>query len=216
MGGMRQIKWHGLLLILATILMGCATPGTAPSSPTSSQPPRTKTLTFAMNAEPEVILTAMGSRRPAALRNAVHQHLAANDNRGQALPQLAEELPSTANGTWVVRPDGTMQTTYRLRPNVTWHDGAPLTAEDLVFGWAVTSDPTFPVESKAASSEIGRIEARADHTLVIEWQRLYVQAYAITEDDLGPFPAHLLRPLYEADKQQMWGSPYWTTMFVGV
>ncbi|HEY3118387.1 MAG TPA: ABC transporter substrate-binding protein, partial [Chloroflexota bacterium] len=129
---------------------------------------------------------------------------------------LAEELPSTGKGTWVVRPDGTMQTTYRLRPNVTWHDGTPLTAEDLAFGWAVTSDPALPVESKAASSEIARIEAPDDHTLLIEWQRLYVQAYAITEDDLGPFASHLLRPLYEADKQQMWGSPYWTTMFVGV
>jgi len=40
-------------------------------------------------------------------------------------PMLARELPSQANGDWVVNADGTMVTTFRLRDNARWHDGAP-------------------------------------------------------------------------------------------
>ncbi len=32
-----------------------------------------------------------------------------------------------------------METTYKLRPGATWHDGAALTAEDFVFAWRVYS-----------------------------------------------------------------------------
>lgn len=33
----------------------------------------------------------------------------------------------------MLNPDGTMDTTWKLRPNEKWHDGTPFTAEDLVF-----------------------------------------------------------------------------------
>ena len=38
-----------------------------------------------------------------------------------------------------------MDTTWKLRPNVKWHDGTPFTAEDLVFGSALFRDTDFPV-----------------------------------------------------------------------
>ena len=36
-----------------------------------------------------------------------------------------------------------MATTYRLRPNITWHDGTPLTAQDFAFSWRVYTTPDF-------------------------------------------------------------------------
>ena len=30
-----------------------------------------------------------------------------------------------------------METTLHLRPNLSWHDGTPFSAEDFVFGWRV-------------------------------------------------------------------------------
>ena len=35
-----------------------------------------------------------------------------------------------------------MELTWKLRPNVKWHDGIPLTADDFVFGIQVIKDPT--------------------------------------------------------------------------
>ena len=59
---------------------------------------------------------------------ALNAGLAINDERELPHPYLAEALPELNSDTWRVFPDGRMETAYRLRPNLTWHDGRPLTA----------------------------------------------------------------------------------------
>jgi peptide/nickel transport system substrate-binding protein len=210
-----------VLAFVAALIVGCA-PAAEPGRGTEegrAQPPaerRIKSLTIAEDSEPQIVVTGMGFRINKPLRNAVHHHLATFDHRGEVLPQLAVELPSQAKGTWVVRPDGTMQTRYNLRQDVTWHDGTPLTARDFVFGWQVCMDPELPIESRVAARQIARIDTPDDYTLVIEWANLYASAHALINDDLGPMPVHLLKAAYEADKDQFWRSPYWTREFVGV
>src|SRR5205823_510761 len=49
------------------------------------------------------------------------------DERGLPQPFLAEALPQLGTDTWQVFPDGRMETVFRLKPNLTWHDGRPLT-----------------------------------------------------------------------------------------
>jgi peptide/nickel transport system substrate-binding protein len=51
---------------------------------------------------------------------------------GTLLPTLVSEVPSVENGG--LSPDFT-SVTYRLLPNVTWSDGRPFTADDVVFTW---------------------------------------------------------------------------------
>jgi ABC-type transport system substrate-binding protein len=60
------------------------------------------------------------------------------------IPRVATELPALDKGTIEVLPDGRMRTTYKLRSDVTWHDGTPLTAHDLVFSQRVLSDRRLP------------------------------------------------------------------------
>ena len=52
-----------------------------------------------------------------------------------------------------------METTYRLRPNLTWHDGAPLTAEDFVFSWRVYANPDLGLSSHAPIPAISEVTA---------------------------------------------------------
>src|SRR4030095_12826746 len=61
------------------------------------------------------------------------------DDQGRALPYLAEALPALNTDSWQVFPDGRMETRYRLKPNLTWQDGAPLTADDFVFAFQVAT-----------------------------------------------------------------------------
>src|SRR5207237_2225050 len=58
--------------------------------------------------------------------------------------KLATEVPSSANGSWTLNPDGSMDVTWRFRPNITWHDGTPFTAHDIRFGYEVRNDPAMP------------------------------------------------------------------------
>src|SRR5437867_3263484 len=59
------------------------------------------------------------------------------DPQAKPHPYLVETLPELNTASWRVSPDGSMETTYRLRPNLTWHDGKPLSSYDFVFSWQV-------------------------------------------------------------------------------
>ncbi|MBM2812329.1 MAG: hypothetical protein HW416_3088, partial [Chloroflexi bacterium] len=212
------------LLVGALLLgWGCApirVPESGGSGPESSQP-RPKALTVAIENEPTNLIAQIGgagtgTRNGAQLTLAVHQRLVTFDNQGGVLPMLAAEVPSQEKGTWVVRPDGSMRTIYRLRPNVTWHDGAPLVADDFVLGWTVNRDRDIDNNQRQIADLIASIETPDPLTLVMEWSNSYPFASALDGPDVGPFPAHILSSSYPADKERFLQHSYWTRDFVGV
>lgn len=219
-------RW-ALLLIGVLLSSACAQTGLQQSS-TVAQPSTgervsnvaPKTLVLALEEEPtdSFLGSIAGGASTIAgnLKLAVHQTLAHYDDQGGLYPMLAAELPSQENGSWVVRPEGTMQTTYRLRPNVTWHDGTPLTSRDFLFGWTVTRDPDVPMRNRGLARQVERIDVPDDLTLIIEWSGTYPFAAAIVEDEIGPMPQHLLEPTYQESKERFAQLAYWTREFIGV
>ena len=67
-----------------------------------------------------------------------YEPLAGWDADGNLVPVLAEEIPSIQNGT--LSPDG-KAVTWKLKKGLTWHDGQPFTADDVVFNWQFIRDP---------------------------------------------------------------------------
>lgn len=67
-----------------------------------------------------------------------YEPLAGWDNEGNLTPILAAEVPTRANGG--LAADG-LSVTWKLKPNVKWHDGKPFTADDVVFNWEYAKDP---------------------------------------------------------------------------
>jgi len=67
-----------------------------------------------------------------------YEPLAAWDPDGNLVPVLAAEIPDLENGG--VASDG-MSVTWKLKKGVTWHDGRPFTADDVVFNWEYAADP---------------------------------------------------------------------------
>ncbi|SDN28845.1 peptide/nickel transport system substrate-binding protein [Methylobacterium phyllostachyos] len=67
-----------------------------------------------------------------------YEPLAAWDPDGNLAPVLAASIPSRENGA--LAADG-RSVVWTLKPGVTWHDGKPLTADDLVFTWDYARDP---------------------------------------------------------------------------
>src|SRR5712692_8786515 len=51
----------------------------------------------------------------------LNARLALRDERGLSRPFLAEALPELNTDSWKMLPDGTMETTFRLAPKLTWH-----------------------------------------------------------------------------------------------
>jgi peptide/nickel transport system substrate-binding protein len=214
-------------ILVMLVLTACAPGGpasTAADRPAASEPATqragSKSLVLALEAEPtDAFVGSIGGGAGTVAGNvqlAVHQWLTGYDDRGNAYPMLATALPSRENGTWVIRPDGTMQTTYRIHSNVTWHDGTPLTTRDFLFGWTVTRDPDVPMRSRNIASQITSIETPDSSTLVMEWSKTYPFAGAFLDDEIGPMPAHLLESIYQSDKERFTQLGYWTREFVGV
>ncbi len=67
-----------------------------------------------------------------------YESLAVWDGEGNLIPILAAEVPTRENGG--LSADG-RSVTWKLKKDVTWHDGQPFTADDCVFTWEYAKDP---------------------------------------------------------------------------
>ena len=135
----------------------------------------------------------------------------------ERVPVLAEELPSVKKGTWKIDTQKkTMITVYKLRPGLTWHDGKPYTSKDFEFGWQIAKHPEFPMPDRLVPELISKIETPDDRTIVIHWNDLYNEAYAIQYTHVRAFPRHLLQEAFAAGDMKAFANlPYWNKNFIG-
>lgn len=146
----------------------------------------------------------------------------ADKTTGRPVPRLLAEHPTQENGGLRITPDGKMIATYRLRPDVRWADGAPLTTRDLLFTYRVTKDPSMPIIDTGPSRLMESATAPDDHTFVITWRQPYYMADAIGLRAFWPLPAHLLEADYavlveeQKDTGAFFAKPYWTSAYVHV
>jgi peptide/nickel transport system substrate-binding protein len=64
------------------------------------------------------------------------------DPEGNVFPELAAELPTLENGGVVVDDAaGTMTVTWKMREDVQWADGKPVTADDVIFTYDAIVNP---------------------------------------------------------------------------
>ncbi len=78
---------------------------------------------------------------------AIYAELVRRDETGQYFPYLAAEVPTRENGGVRFRGQGLdeyLEVEFQLRSGAVWQDGAPLTADDLVFSWEFVMQPDWP------------------------------------------------------------------------
>lgn len=218
----------GFVLIFAVLMTACGGPagGGASTGVGVQETQPSRTLVVVTRAEPPSLnprpfrslgLTADLSGR---MFNA---GLTVRNDDGLPVPYLAQALPQLNTDTWRVLPDGTMETTYRLRPSITWHDRQPLTAEDFIFGLEVLSTPAFGLNAQPPISLIERVTAPDPSTVLIHWKQTFANADALragsgnsTNEALPPYPRHLLRqPFDTQDPEAFMANPFWVSQYVG-
>lgn len=77
------------------------------------------------------------------------------DANGQVVPDAAESVDVSADG---------LTYTVNLKPNVTWHDGAPVTIDDVVFTITSLQDDTFGSPLSSLWSDV-EIVSQDDHSI---------------------------------------------------
>lgn len=127
-----------------------------------------------------------------------YEPLAAWDDDGYLMPVLAAEIPSLENGG--VAADG-LSVTWKLKQGVTWHDGAPFTADDCLFNWKYASDPAAAAVTIASYKDV-EVEKIDDHTIKVLFSKptpFWADAFVGTRGCL--IPKHVFEP-YMGDKSR--------------
>ncbi len=95
------------------------------------------------------------------------------DPQGQVFPELAAQLPSPENGDVVYDEEtGAMDVTWRLRQDVVWADGEPVTADDVLFTWDAISSPEGGIWVQG-SDYIDSLEKIDDYTFVVHYTSVF-------------------------------------------
>jgi peptide/nickel transport system substrate-binding protein len=198
---------------------GQPTGGSGPSSaaqPNTGQ--STRALRMVMRSEPGsvagtiLIPTGITTSTQRRLFNA---GLVLEDGDGKYRPYLAESAPTLNTDSWRVFPDGRMETIYRLKPNLTWHNGDPLTAEDFVFARTVYSSPDYGISRSVPHVLMEAVEAPDPQTVLIRWKELYPDAAELDEQAFAPLPRGVLTSVHEREREALPNHAFWTTEYVG-
>ena len=156
---------------------------------------------------------------PYVPRRLFNATLALVDDKAIHRPGWQKRFPSSipiAGGC--SRTDG-METTYRLKPNLTWHDGTPLTAEDFVFSWRMYSPPELGHANRPPMPNMDEVLAPDPRTVVVRWNSPYPGADSIStrDQELPPLPRHLLGAAFERQSMESFVTQsFWTRDYVGV
>ena len=218
------------LLVFTSLLVGACAPAMTPSpsvsqpvagasgAQTTVAPAPSKSLVVATTVEAPGFgpMFAGGTAGPEHLEAMLHRPLAQIDEKGDYLPMLAAALPSQDDGTWRVFPDGRMETTWTFKPNVRWHDGTPVSVDDVVFGWQVALAPDVPFKQRSTARQIDGITALDGDRFVIAWKSFFIGAATLGVDDLFLLPRHRLEETFLNDRVGFVNSSYWNTDFMGL
>jgi peptide/nickel transport system substrate-binding protein len=218
--GAARAGWGIVVLVLLAAACSPGAPAQGPGSANDTPPRTSKVMRVGVAKEPEGFVMSMIANPSRSGGGNQAQSFASNmlqnfDEKGNNYPEMAAALPSTADGTWKINPDGTTETLWRLRQNMKWHDGTPITAEDLLFGFGLMTTPGLPNTGGTYLRNIDEIVKYDDYSVLLKWRTIYVDAIE-PGDNLPILPKHLLeRPLATLPPEAILNLPYWTTEYVG-
>ncbi len=223
-------KARAVCILLACVLTACAQPTAAPDASSArgaaalgvGAEAKPKRITAAVRAELPTVSKTLNTIIPGAtaLDRLVSAGLTAVDDAGTLRPILADAVPTIENGQWKLFPDGRMETTWKLRAGARWHDGTPVTGEDVRFAVTVGQDRELPLFNHSALAALDRVESSDGSTIVAYWKQPFIDAdvmfgKSFNDDVVLPLPKHVLERVYVEDKVGFADHPYWNAEYVG-
>jgi peptide/nickel transport system substrate-binding protein len=194
-----------------------ASGSSAPSAPAATPAPQPdRTLVIAIRGEPGTLNGKRGGGlNLIAVRQILNADLTRLDESDGVHLLLAESAPQLNTDSWKVAADGKMETTYKLKPNLTWHDGQPLTAQDFITAWKVYTTTPIGGFDPTPQNLVEDVLAPDPRTVLIKWRQPFPDA-AQLDNRFSPLPSHILaQPLQELDSDAFTNLPYWTQEYVG-
>jgi peptide/nickel transport system substrate-binding protein len=215
-----------LALVLIALLVGCQ------QAPASSGGSRSGSADGPSRSTPKRVVAAIMGDPPHfqerwnpsigstpgldTLIDVMNAGMAVFSNEGVLRPQLAEQVPSIDNGLWKVSPDGRMELTWKIKQGAVWHDGIPVTADDLVFTAMMGNDREIPGFVNEIHGKIDSTSAPDPRTFVAVFNSPFIAADTLFTQARGlPLPKHILEAPYRDNHDAFKDHLYFSEQFVG-
>jgi len=154
-----------------------------------------KTATFIWTQEPDVLNPLYTNMWFSSITQQIWSCWAWDfDDQNNPHPVLVKEMPSEENGG--ISPDGRV-ITLKLRDDIVWSDGKPITSEDFAFTYEMTMSPKNTVASTFPYDKLEKVEAPDPKTVVMTFKEPFAAWQATLWH--GLLPAHVLRPVFEKE-----------------
>ena len=164
-------------LLTATVL--------ASSGPTLAQAPKSGgALQVVVTPEPPMLMQGLNQNGPTnMIAGNIYESLLRYDDKLNPLPSLAK--------SWEISPDETVYT-FRLQDGVTWHDGKPFGADDVVFSLDKFLREVHPRWRPIANAQVKSIEKVDDGTVRVSLKQPFGPFLLSQEVASAPMiPKHL-------------------------
>ncbi|MEW5987743.1 MAG: ABC transporter substrate-binding protein [Chloroflexota bacterium] len=167
----KRLRWLSLLVLTACVLLLAACGGAAPTPAATEEAPTVPTAEMVEEPTAEPAMTRSGVLRVAMqpivqidpafissdgevlVANHVYDYLVDIDPASNVQPRLAT--------AWKVSDDG-LTYTFTLAEGVTFHDGSPFTAADVVWTFNRLRDPSLELPTADLYQNIANIEASGE------------------------------------------------------
>jgi len=169
--------------LFAAALLAASLPLTVRCASAESQPSTGDAIVYASIGDASRLLPLLASdSASSAITGLVYNGLLKYNERLEIVGELAE--------SWDVSPDG-LVFTFVLHPNVRWHDGAPLTAEDVRFTYEKLVDPNVRTPYSSSYEMVEAVEVVDARTVRIRYREPFVPA--LESWMMGVIPKHVLQ-----------------------
>ncbi|VBB08755.1 Hypothetical protein LUCI_4034 [Lucifera butyrica] len=202
-----KIVIHWVLIVLLFVVAGCGQKNVLPPSAKKTVSTGGR-LVYGSLQEPNTLNPLLSDLLATAeVGSLIFSGLVTMNDKGEWIGDLATQVPSVQNGG--VSRDG-LTVTYKLRKGVTWHDGAPFTADDVVFTWKLIMNPKVNVVSRDGYDKLASITTPAPHTVVLHFKEYYAPYLTLFPTIL---PRHILENVDNPNKADFNRAPVGTGPF---
>ena len=140
-------------LCFASAVHAQGTPAAQPSGP----PKKGGALQVVVTPEPPMLMQGLNQNGPTnMIAGNIYESLLRYDDKLKPMPSLAE--------SWEMSADEKIYT-FKLKPNVKWHDGKPFTADDVVFTMDKFLREVHPRWRPIVNAQVDKIEKVDDRTV---------------------------------------------------
>lgn len=133
----KYLRWQAAIALLGIVLLAALLRYTAFNFTTITVPERGGVLVEGVAGNPQYLnpLLSWSNQVDEVLVALLFNGLTRLDEQGNVVPDLAE--------SWTMDPDG-LNYDFRLRSGIYWHDGAPITAADVLYTIGAAQAEDFP------------------------------------------------------------------------